>query len=54
MGLMGILFDHISPSILFIVSGVLAVLISYSIIHLSEFDSLNSSMKEPALKQELI
>ncbi len=54
MGLMGVLFDKVSPSILFIISGLLAVLISYSVIQISAFQKINYQTKDSALKQEII
>ncbi|MFN2363632.1 MAG: MFS transporter [Halarsenatibacteraceae bacterium] len=54
MGLMGILFDRFSPNILFIVPGILAMIISFSVIHISVFQKLNSQTKDSAIKQEII
>ena len=54
MGLMGILFDRFSPNILFIVPGILAMIISFSVIHISAFQEINTQTKDPAYKQEII
>lgn len=54
MGLMGILFDRVSPNILFIIPGILAIIISFSVIYIPAFQKINSPSKDPALKQEII
>ncbi|MFW5873705.1 MAG: MFS transporter [Bacillota bacterium] len=54
MGLMGILFDRVSPNILFIIPGILAIIISFSVIYIPVFQKINSPSKDPALKQEII